>query len=143
MVEMNESRFRRYKDKLNITMRRIEQINEWIDVELEEFICDEKTKLAVYKAFQEAAEACMDIVSMICKDMNIIPKDDYTNIEELSSKLDIDKDILREANGLRNIIVHRYNSTDDELAYESIKRITPELSRFIEVVENWLQEKIS
>ena len=82
----------------------------------------------------------MDIISMICKDIGIIPKDDYTNIEQLRGKLDLDEDILKEANGLRNVLVYGYNSTDNILAYESIKRIVPEISRFLETVGEWLKK---
>jgi len=50
---MDESRIRRYRDKLNIIKRRIEQIEEWMG----DFTKDEKTRLAVYKAFQEIVES--------------------------------------------------------------------------------------
>jgi len=137
---MDVERLERYRDKINLIEKRIEQISEWINLDVDDFVSDEKTKLAVYKAFQEIVEACMDIISMICKDIGIIPKDDYTNIEQLKGRLDLDEDILKEANGLRNVLVHRYNSADDILAYESIKRIVPEISRFLETVEEWLKK---
>ena len=137
---MDVERLERYKDKINLIEKRIEQISEWINLDVDDFVSDEKTKLAVCKAFQEIVEACMDIISMICKDIGIIPKDDYTNIEQLRGKLDLDEDILKEANGLRNVLVYGYNSADDILAYESIKRIVPEISRFLETVEEWLKK---
>jgi len=135
---MDVERLERYRDKINLIEKRIEQISEWINLDVDDFVSDEKTKLAVYKAFQEIVEACMDIISMICKDIGIIPKDDYTNIEQLRGRLDLDEDILKEANG--HVLVHRYNSADDILAYESIKRIVPEISRFLETVEEWLKK---
>lgn len=52
-------------------------VAEWIDDALE----DKKTKLAVYKAAQEAIEAMCDIIEMCLKDNGIPLKDDYTNIE--------------------------------------------------------------
>ena len=137
---MDVERLERHKDKINLIEKRIEQISEWINLDVDDFVSDEKTKLAVYKAFQEIVEACMDIISMICKDIGIIPKDDYTNIEQLKGRLDLDEDILKEANGLRNVLVYGYNSADDILAYESIKRIVPEISRFLETVEEWLKK---
>lgn len=42
---------------------------------------------------------------------------------------------LRELNGLRNILVHRYNGVDDELAYFSILKLKKYITKFIEVVE--------
>lgn len=138
-----EERVRRYRDKLNIILRRMEQINEWADIKADEFIKDEKTKLAVYKAFQEIVESCMDIISMMCKDSKIPPKDDYTNIEEISKRIrGVNEDILKEANGLRNFIIHRYNEIDDMRAFEGIKRIIPEIFKFVEMVEKWMKKKI-
>ena len=52
----------------------------------------------------------------------------------------MDENILKEANGLGNVLVYGYNSADDILAYESIKRIAPEISRFLETVEEWLKK---
>ncbi len=61
----------------------------------EDFFFDEKTKLACYKALQEIIEACMDIVAMIVKDINEIPKDDYTNILLLEEKKFISHSLLQ------------------------------------------------
>ena len=134
---MDENRIKRYRDKLNIIKRRIEQIEEWMD----DFTRDEKTRLAVYKAFQEIVESSMDLLSMMCVDLKITPKDDYTNIEEISKIVkEIDEKILKEANGLRNVIVHRYNGVDDFRAYEGIKRMLPYMGGFVKVVEKWIME---
>ena len=74
---MIRERIKRYKDKINI-IRRSGNINEWTEgYEAENFLRDEKTKLATYKAFQEIVESYMDIIAMACKDEEIVPKDDY------------------------------------------------------------------
>jgi len=126
--------------------RRISQINTWVsDYTDREFINDEKTKLAVYKAFQEAVESAMDIIAMICKDVGIPPRDDYMNIESLKELQIINKDLmgrLVEANGLRNRLVHHYNKLDDKIAFESIKELVDSLLKFVEVVEKWIAKKL-
>ena len=132
---------RRYRDKLNIIVLRMEQVYEWMGSE-DDFKKDEKTKLAIYKAFQEIVEAVMDIIAMMLVDSKITPKDDYTNIEEIGRIMDFDKEILKEANGLRNVIVHRYNGVDDIRAYEGIKRITSYFKKFVEEVEKWIRKKL-
>ncbi|MEM0466663.1 MAG: DUF86 domain-containing protein [Candidatus Thermoplasmatota archaeon] len=103
---MDTERRDRYKDKLELIEKRLQEIEEWTNISSQEFISDEKTKLATYKAFQELAESCMDIVAMACKDLKILPKDDYTNVEKLSQKLNINKRMLQEINGLRNRLIH-------------------------------------
>ena len=137
---MDENRLRRYLDKINLINNRIELIHTWMDdIELEDFVKDEKTKLAVYKAFQEIVEAYMDVFAMMCKDMNIPPKDDYTNLENVGKLLKIDIDPLMEANGLRNVIIHRYNTVDDKIAYNRIKDLLPRMEKLIEAVKGWLR----
>ncbi|MCK4310188.1 MAG: DUF86 domain-containing protein [Methanomicrobia archaeon] len=139
---MEEDRLKRYWDKINLISRRSNEIRDWTSIRSESFIEDEKTKLATYKAFQEVVEACMDIVAMLCKDLKIPPKDDYTNIKTLKDKIfsdDTEKVLIR-ANGLRNRLVHRYNTMDDLLAFESIKEILPEILKFTEGVNKWMRE---
>ena len=139
---MDEDRIRRYWDKINLISKRSDEIREWIDISPEDFVKDEKTKLATYKAFQEIVEACMDIIAMMCKDLKIPPKDDYTNIELLGNKIPFDntEKTLIEANGLKNRLFHRYNSTDDLRAFESIREILPEILNVVKGVKKWMRD---
>jgi len=139
---MDPERRNRYKDKIDLIEKRIQEIEEWTDISSKEFVEDERTKLATYKAFQELAESCMDIIAMACKDMKILPKDDYTNIEKLSLKLKFDKQVLQETNGLRNRLIHRYNKTDDAIAFQSIQELIPEINTFLEVIKKWIKKSL-
>ena len=139
---MDPERCNRYKDKIDLIEKRIQEIEEWTDISSEEFIEDERTKLATYKAFQELAESCMDIIAMACKDLKILPKDDYTNIEKLSTKLKFNKRILQDTNGLRNRLIHRYNKTDDTIAFQSIQELIPEINTFVEVIKKWIKKSL-
>jgi len=82
----------------------------------------------------------MDIIAMACKDEKIAPKDDYTNIEKLEFIDERMKKVLIEANGLRNLLVHRYNQSDDLIAFVSIKELLPKIGKFVEVVEQWMRK---
>jgi uncharacterized protein YutE (UPF0331/DUF86 family) len=97
-------------------------------------IClSQKTKLTVYKAFQEMIETSMDVLAMICKDLKIVPKDDYTNINALQDRGVINQKLAQaftHANGLRNRLIHRYNVLDDKIAFESIKGLLPDFKNF-------------
>ena len=143
---IDESRLRRYREKILHIERRISQIEEWtLNYTDEDFIRDEKTKLAVYKAFQEIVESIMDIIAMMCKDMGIPPKDDYTNIETIGNLGIINRELsekLIEANGLRNRLVHHYNKLDDKIAFESIKELSEPILKFVGVVEDWIMKKL-
>ncbi len=143
---MDIERIGRYKDKLNIISERKQDIEEWMSgYDSSAFVADKKTRLAVYKAFQELAEASFDIAAMTCKDLKIIPKDDYTNIDLLCEKKIINnslKNALSESNGLRNRLVHRYNGLDDLLAFDSIMGHLTAISDFSEVIEIWLKSNL-
>ncbi|RZN44120.1 MAG: DUF86 domain-containing protein [Methanophagales archaeon ANME-1-THS] len=138
---MKVERIKRYKDKINVILERGAHIREWVgESGAEEFIHDEKTKLAVYKAFQEIVESCMDILAMVCTDEKIVPKDDYTNIENLKFIDKRMKEVLIEANGLRNRLVHRYNQVDDLIAFVGIEELVPRLEEFMGIIDQWLQK---
>ena len=143
---MNEGRIKRYKEKLNLIGRRISQITEWTNnLTEDDFKKDELIKLATYKAFQEIVESAMDIIAMLCKDLGIPPKDDYTNINVLLEKGVLDdtlSEVMIMANGLRNRIVHKYNTLSDERAFVEISEALSEFERFIEVVENWIKKHL-
>ena len=136
----------RYMDKISVVINRIDLIDKWIEEKpIPDLVRDEKTKLAIYKAFQEVVEALMDIIAMICGDLCIGPKDDYTNIEVLVSEEIISLDyarILREANGLRNKLIHWYNKINDEIALKSIHRLRIPLRETIKVIIEWLKKQL-
>jgi len=136
---VDEKRAARYIDKLRHMEERIGDILSWIN-EAEE---DKKSRLAVYKAAQEAVEAACDLVAMFLKDSGYPPKDDYTNLQKWGELMDEKlSDCLKVANGLRNRLVHHYNGLNDKLALESIAEIVPCLQEFIRVMERWLKERV-
>ncbi|MHA1589959.1 MAG: type VII toxin-antitoxin system HepT family RNase toxin [Candidatus Njordarchaeales archaeon] len=143
---ISEKRLKRYYEKIAHAEKRISQINEWIAGYTEkDFVNDEKTKLAVYKAFQEAVESIMDIIAMMCKDEGIPPRDDYMNIEALHEAGLINEALrekLVEANGLRNRLVHHYNKLSDEKAFQSILELLDSLLKTLDGVREWITEKL-
>ena len=119
-------REKRYKEKFELARERIGDV----EILLGDF--DNKfSRLACYKAFQELVESIFDIIAMLLKDHGKTVEDDYTNVEKLE-RIAINKkdaDILREANGLRNRIIHRYNRVDDMIAKQSMENL---LDRLVE-----------
>lgn len=139
-TNMKEQRFKRYAKKVERIQHRLTSIREWSDG----FLTVEKDRLATYKAFQEVAEAAMDIIAMMVTDEGLVPEDDYRNIQKLAQEAifsDELQDQLKEVNGLRNRIVHEYNGLDHEIALESMKQLQPAITEFVGVVKRWLEEQ--
>jgi uncharacterized protein YutE (UPF0331/DUF86 family) len=99
-------------------------------------------KKALFKEFQELAEALGDLSAMMVKEEGRVVKDDYTNLDAIKSFLEpgIIKN-LKKANGLRNVLVHEYNGIIDDLAFESMKEVLPSLRVFGKMVREWLMTK--
>ena len=80
---------------------------------------------------------------MLTKDLGIQVKDDNANISEIVEKRKLKSELgvkLKKANGMRNIIVHRYNDFEEQIILNSVEEIKDLLSKWIRVVEEFLNE---
>jgi len=87
---------------------------------------DNTTERAMLYSLQICVEVTMDILAMKIKDMGLVVEDDYTNIEKLVNEKFIKEDdgeLLRQFNGIRNAIVHKYDKLDMGIIEEAINRI--------------------
>ena len=143
---MEEERIRRYNDKLEYLNQTIENLNNWTEnVDSKEFIerLELQKQYGIYHAFQIGIEIITDLVSMIVKDVKLIPKDDYSNINIIKNRKIISADLaakLREANGLRNRIVHDYNGLDNEIAYNRLTNLLEYFQEFKVKAKEWLKK---
>ena len=143
---MEEERIMRYNDKLEYLNQTIENLNNWTEsIDLKEFIerLELQKQYGIYHAFQIGIEIITDLVSMIVKDVKLIPKDDYSNINIIKNKKIISADLavkLREANGLRNRIIHDYNGLDNEIAYNRLTNLLEYFQEFKVKAKEWLKK---
>ena len=140
-----KKRIIRYNKKLEKLSQNTENLNEWTEG-INEIVFKENLKLikkyGIYHAFQIAVEIVSDITAMLVKDLKFIPKDDYSNIDILKNKKIINSDLaakIREANGLRNRIVHDYDDLDNNIAYNKLLELIKSLYDFKEAVSDWLK----
>ena len=127
---VDKERQKRYKEKIDYAKERTDDVKTLISG-----LDDKIKRLACYKAFQEVVEVIFDIIAMLLKDRNKPIEDDYANIARLEEFKLITKNdaiILRNANGLRNRVVHRYNKTDETIAKKSIQELIPKLEIILE-----------
>ena len=143
---MEEERIKRYNDKLEYLNQTIENLNNWTEsIDSKEFIerLELQKQYGIYHAFQIGIEIITDLVSMIVKDVKLIPKDDYSNINIIKNKKIVSADLaakLREANGLRNRIVHDYNGLDNEIAYNRLTNLLKYFQEFKVKAKEWLKK---
>lgn len=96
----------------------------------------------MYKEFQEAVEAAADISALVRRSLDSSAQDDYSNIDYLVERGIVAAGLgqpLKEANGLRNRLVHEYDGINDRIAYASIARLTETLREFSGVILTWPQ----
>ncbi len=133
-------------------MKRIDQYRRKL-----EFIVDKITILpnnieeniffidALFYRLQVSIDAAMDVVAMLCKDLGITVKDDYSNIDELEPLDIFSKEFLNELrriNGLRNALVHRYNKIEEEQILKEKVHFVEILKKFVSYTEDLINERL-
>ena len=127
---MNE-RFIRYRQKIDFIAEKLSNLPKDFDNEL-------AVDATLYR-IQTAIDAVMDIAAMLVKDKNKSVGDDYSNIKALLKAGVINKKDMEELtmiNGLRNAIVHKYNSFEEETVINSLSEIVSIIKGFVKVAEN-------
>ena len=128
----------RIVQKCEMLIDRVEFIDRHI---AEAILTDRILRKAMYKEFQEAVEAATDICALVRRSLDSSAQDDYSNVDYLVEREIIPADLgrsLKEANGLRNRLVHEYDGVNDRMAYNSITRLTEALRTFSGVILEWL-----
>ncbi|MEE9379752.1 MAG: HepT-like ribonuclease domain-containing protein [Candidatus Lokiarchaeia archaeon] len=100
---------------------------------------------ALFYRLQVSIDAAMDIVAMLCKDLGITVKDDYSNIDELEGLDLFQKKLLRNLrrlNGVRNVLVHRYNKIEEEQIIKEKDNFIIILKEFVKRVEKVANERL-
>ena len=132
---MDELRSKRYRDKIQHIFDYIQELPLEPKNELE--------KRGIFYSLQTSIEAMVDLIAMLVKDLGILVKEDNINISEIIKIKKLNPELgekLKKANGLRNIIVHRYNEIDEQIILNSVQEVKTLLLNWIEVIEDSLDE---
>ncbi len=92
---------------------------------------------ALFYRLQTSIDAAMDICAMLVRDAGKPPGSDHANLRVLA---DLDTlpvsitDRLAELNSFRNVLVHRYNRIDKELAIRNSLDAVAILQDFVKLV---------
>lgn len=132
---MDELRNKRYRDKIQHIFDYIQELPIEPKNELE--------KRGIFYSLQTSIEAMVDLIAMLVKDLGVQVKDDNINISEIIEIKKLNPELgekLKKANGLRNIIVHRYNEIDEQIILDSVQEVKDLLLNWIEIIEDSLNE---
>jgi len=132
---MDELRNKRYNDKIQHIFVYIQDLPLKPKNELE--------KRGIFYSLQTSIEAVVDLIAMAVKDLGIQVKDDNYNINEIIKIKKLNSELgekLKKANGLRNIIVHRYNDVDEQIILDSVQEVKDLLLNWVKIVEDILNE---
>ena len=132
-------RTEQYRRKLEFIIEKISVLPDNLDED--KFHVD-----ALFYRLQVSIDATMDVVAMLCKDLGITVKDDYSNIDELEKikifSSSVIKD-LRRWNGLRNVLVYKYNKIEEDLVAKEKKDVVTTLKTFVKDVEVLIDKKLN
>jgi uncharacterized protein YutE (UPF0331/DUF86 family) len=126
---MDPLRKTRYHDKIEYLHKNIADVKDSYSNELE--------KKGIFYSIQTSIETVIDLVAMLTKDLGYTIKADSDNIDLLCDHFDLSPDLgsrLKTANGLRNILVHRYNGVEDEIVFNAITEIRSILTEWLEII---------
>ncbi|MDI6721801.1 MAG: DUF86 domain-containing protein [Candidatus Aenigmarchaeota archaeon] len=129
-VNTETKRQARYRQKINFAAEKINDIPKKTDNPL-------AIDAAMYR-IQTSIDAVMDIAAMLVKDKGRETSDNYSNIHTLLKTKVINKkmaDDMVMVNGLRNAIVHKYNSFEEDVVIDNISEIKRIIKGFLDVAE--------
>lgn len=104
---------------------------------------------ALFYRLQISIDATMDVIAMLCKDLGISVKDDYKNIDELEILNLFEMKTLEDLrrwnglrNGLRNVLVHKYNKIENEIIFKNKAQVIKSLKEFVKKAEEIIDDRI-
>ena len=122
----------------------IEQVEENLPSDEEEFFHSGIKKHGIYKLIESAIENVIKICSMINSDLKLgIPSDEDSIIKNLADKKILSKELYEKIinmKGFRNILVHRYGKINDEIAFENIKENIEDFEGFKKEISKFLEK---
>jgi len=98
-----------------------------------------KNKAACERYFEKIVEAVIDLAHLIIRDLKLeTPEDDKIAFDRLVEEgIIIDKlaEKLKDAKGMRNILVHEYGRIDDLIVYNSLNELENDVRELVKSVK--------
>ena len=128
----------RYKEKIKEIQNFLEELHDMLPFSLEEYCSNLKTKAACERYFEKIVEATVDLAFLIIKNNLLpVPEDDKQAFDILTDKNIITTELaerLKDAKGMRNVLIHQYFDIDTEKVEKTIKEDIPKLKSEIQKI---------
>jgi uncharacterized protein YutE (UPF0331/DUF86 family) len=134
----------RLSDKIKEIEEFLSELDEITPASFAEYEQDIKAKAACERYFEKIVEAIVDLVFIIIKEKRYkMPEADKEAFDILAKEQIITKEIaekLKDAKGMRNIIVHEYGKINDEFVFNSVKEeLQEDTYQFLKQVKLFLK----
>lgn len=136
----------RIKDKIKQIEQYLDELLDIFPASFEEYKSSLLIKAACERYVEKVIEASVDLSFIIIKFKNFdIPEDDADAFRILCEKKVIGKKLsenLKDAKGMRNIIVHEYSKINDKIVFDSINdKLEKDIIQFIDRIEFFIKKK--
>ncbi|MBW6470108.1 MAG: DUF86 domain-containing protein [Methanosarcinaceae archaeon] len=129
----------RILDKIDEMDAYISELSEYVPDDEESYHDNKMQKRACERAFQLSCETLLDICNLIIAGKSFgLPKNSKDSMEKLAEHGIISKNLairLSEMVGFRNLLVHKYGTIDDSMAFNYLSCELKDFYEFLEAVE--------
>lgn len=129
--------------KLREMTESVDLVRENVPDSVDSFVGMGLVKDGIYKRMEYAIENVFDICAILNSDLHLgIPGGDGEILDKLEKHGIISagmQDNLKQMKGFRNIVVHRYGTIDDALAFSILQKHLGDFAVFQQDIEQFLQ----
>lgn len=141
---MDEIQRKRILAKLDYMARYVEELEMMLPSK-GDYLSDLVKRRACEKTVEAAIETLVDVAAMIVSAEKLgLPPDEESIFDLLDKKKILDKKLCKNAKkmkGFRNVLIHRYTETDDELVYSNLKEHIDDFYDFEKQIKTFLKKK--
>ena len=134
----------RILDKMDEMDAYISELSEYVPDDEESYHDNSMLKRACERAFQLSCETLLDICNLIIAGKGFgLPKNSKNSMEKLADHGIITKDLavrLSEMVGFRNLLVHKYGTVDDSMAFNYLSGELEDFYEFLEATEAFIKK---
>ena len=134
------------RKKLSVIARNLMALENIEDLTLSRYEKDLLLSKAVERLLQEIIDTAIDINTYIIVQLGKDPPEDYFRSFILAGEIEIITVELAEklapSTGLRNRLIHEYDTIDNSLMLDALDRCKTDYNRYVQEIESFLQKRV-